>query len=67
MDEFSYAPWSPKVVEALNKFQTSKTFDPVVCPEDGSLLVATEEGWICEKCDYTQDWAQRFMIRLGRF
>lgn len=21
-----------------------------------SVLIATENGWICDKCDYTQNW-----------
>lgn len=24
-------------------------------------LVATADGWVCETCDYTQDWAHAFM------
>lgn len=25
-------------------------------------LVATESGWICPFCEYTQDWAHSFML-----
>jgi hypothetical protein len=24
-------------------------------------LIATEGGWICPVCDYTQNWAHNFM------
>ena len=26
------------------------------------LLVATEAGWVCPTCDYTQDWAHEAML-----
>lgn len=28
---------------------------------DRGLLVATEQGWKCPVCSYTQDWAHQFM------
>ena len=27
-------------------------------------LVATADGWVCETCDYTQDWAHEAMLHL---
>lgn len=29
--------------------------------EVSTTLVATEAGWVCPNCDYTQDWAWEFM------
>ena len=29
--------------------------------EVSTTLVATEAGWVCPNCDYTQDWAWGFM------
>jgi hypothetical protein len=28
---------------------------------DNGLLVATQEGWVCPVCRYTQSWAWEFM------
>lgn len=25
-------------------------------------LIATEKGWVCPVCDYTQNWAHDFMV-----
>jgi len=53
-------------VESLNAYQTSGAFHPFICGGDRTdanhldgegLLVATEQGWICRYCPYTQSWA----------
>lgn len=64
------APWTKDFVEKLNKYQYSGEFHPYTCGNDecraknhhinGDVLVATEEGWMCMKCDYVQDWAHSF-------
>lgn len=63
------APWTPEQVENLNDYQTSGQFHAYTCArrndgthkqrrgEDLGQLVATEDGWTCKDCDYTQDWA----------
>jgi hypothetical protein len=58
-------------VESLNAYQHSGAFHPFTCGSgnrtdahhlDGEgLLVATNDGWHCPYCDYTQDWAHQFM------
>lgn len=56
-------------VKSLNEYQHSGAFHPFTCGsdvrldhEDGEgLLVATEDGWICSYCDYTQRWAHPWM------
>lgn len=71
--ETSTAPWTPEEVEALNAYQEGGWFHPFTCGRcrdadprwpspDEHLLVATEAGWICPTCDYTQDWAHEFMF-----
>ena len=65
-------PWDKETVEALNKYQHSGQFHPYTCGNDecrannhhvnGDVLVATEEGWMCMKCDYTQNWAHQFTV-----
>lgn len=59
------APWDAVQVDALNAYQRMNIFHPFTCPgHEGNGdrdLVATRKGWICCHCDYTQDWAHRFM------
>lgn len=62
------APWSIEQVEFLNNWQKNPRFHPYTCVYrgdgnhnmyDGDLgsLLATENGWVCRDCDYTQLWA----------
>lgn len=72
-------PWTAEEVEALNAFQTDGRFHPFTCGNKdrhpqiehpsgwtetvGEVLVATEHGWTCTHCDYTQKWAHQFMAQ----
>lgn len=58
------APWTPEEVVSLNGYQESGVFHPFTCGNDACRrdLIATEKGWICEGCLYTQDWAHLFML-----
>ena len=60
------APFTPQEVEALNAFQAVDYIHPFTCPDDHAgldrRLVATEKGWICPHCAYTQAWAHGFML-----
>jgi len=56
-------------VENLNSYQESGIFHQFTCGNnhDGERnLVATQEGWICPSCDYTQDWAHDFMKKFKK-
>jgi hypothetical protein len=61
------APFTPKQVEALNRWQQRGDVHPFTCPGDrGALCIdrelnATPEGWVCQCGAYTQDWAHDFM------
>jgi hypothetical protein len=65
------APFTPEQVEGLNRWQAADHAHPFTCRSgrrtdsshlDGEgVLVATERGWHCPFCDYTQDWAHDFM------
>ena len=57
------APFTKEQVKALNEYQLFELSHGFTCGKCGSLLEATEEGWICPEkdCDYTQDWAHGFM------
>lgn len=63
-----HAPFTPEQVRRLNEYQHAGQFHPYTCgncrdnlgTENGMndrLLVATEQGWECPTCDYTQNWA----------
>lgn len=62
------APWTSEQVAALNRYQTLGVMHPFTCPRRGQdehysdNLVATENGWICQFCGYTQNWAHDFML-----
>lgn len=62
-DEPIRTPFSADQVAAMNRFQTAGSFHPFTCGNDSrhAVLVATEAGWKCPDCDYTQDWAHQFM------
>ena len=70
MSDFIVAPWTDEQVEALNRYQTSGWFHEFTCRNDGCsdecgfrpALVATNEGWICHYCSYTQNWAHSMML-----
>lgn len=67
------APFTDEQVDALNYYQRSGIFHPFTCPHrsepghdpnnpiDLGALVATPDGWVCEGCDYTQNWAHAEM------
>ena len=65
------APFTDNEVASLNAYQKSRLDHPFTCVcGDHINLIATTDGWVCEKCAYTQDWAHDFMAnwewkRLG--
>jgi hypothetical protein len=56
-----YAPWTDDEVESLNQYQRSGVMHPFTCGRSHSSLIATNDGWICPNCEYTQDWCHEFM------
>lgn len=64
--------FSPEEVFNLDKWQRDERHHPFTCPNrhdgkhriiqgDVGILVPTIRGWICQFCDYTQDWSHDFM------
>jgi hypothetical protein len=62
--------FTPDEIKSLNAFQRSRVRHPFTCCKhnrdadhlDGEgVLLATERGWVCLYCDYTQDWAHAWM------
>jgi len=54
------APWTKEQVDELNKLQADDRFHGYTCPnnhKERRLLVATKDGWICNHCNYKQDWS----------
>jgi len=65
--------FTPTQVKNLDEFQRAGAMHPFTCPNrsDGNhfdndvdlgCLIPTVRGWICQCCDYTQDWAHDFMF-----
>lgn len=69
MSDYSktYAPWDETEVALLNQYQKDERFHPFTCGTNSKhpVLVATSDGWICEACGYTQNWAHTFMFSTG--
>lgn len=61
-------PFTPDQVTALNTYQHNGQFHPFTCGNDSShrVLLATENGWVCEDCGYTQLWAHGFMTSSSK-
>jgi hypothetical protein len=61
-----HAPWSLEQVIALNDYQRRDDFHEYTCAhdhgEESRVLVATQNGWVCPSCDYTQDWAHKMVL-----
>lgn len=57
------SPWTDEQVKNLNAFQACGFMHPFTCGNDQCRcdLTATNAGWVCPRCDYTQDWAHDFM------
>lgn len=67
------SPWTQEQVDALNRWQQGQWVHPFTCLNRGDgkhrhifndlgTLIATENGWMCPCCDYTQNWAHDFMF-----
>lgn len=55
------APWTQDQVDSLNGFQECGYVHPFTCMTNSTPLIATKYGWVCECCDWKQDWAHEFM------
>ena len=51
------APWTDEQVANLNRWQNAGHVHEYTCPNDGLALIATNNGWRCPNCPYTQTWA----------
>lgn len=59
------APWTSEQVENLNRYQKSGVFHEFTCGGcDAGALIATQNGWHCTNCNYTQTTAHEFMLNF---
>lgn len=60
------APFTEDEIASLNEYQDSGYMHPFTCVCGGHTnLVATKDGWICNKCAYKQNWCHNFMANWG--
>lgn len=63
-----YAPWTDAEVIVLNSWQRAAFVNPFRCANlhrRGGLLVARNDGWHCERCNFVQIWAHDFQINAA--
>lgn len=77
VSDIIYPPWTDEQVDGLNKFQALGQFHPFTCRDDEcragrpdprsryANLRATPDGWVCDWCGQTQNWAFAGMPELG--
>jgi hypothetical protein len=69
LHQYQFGPWAP-LFDHTSKLP--QRMHPFTCPNRGDgrhfdngadlgALIPTVRGWICQSCDYTQDWAHAFM------
>jgi hypothetical protein len=72
------APWNQEQIKNLNDYQHCGFCHPFTCL-DRHLMVATEEGWVCDQCaeerktvkqDWCHDWMatgewKRYLVKHG--
>jgi len=59
------APFTQKEQNALNEYQITGPYHPYTCGNNSDhLLFATKYGWVCSKCDYTQNWAHSASVSM---
>lgn len=54
-----HTPFSEEQVKNLNEYQKIEFVHPYTCENnhtESRILIATENGWICPTCKYTQNW-----------
>ena len=51
-----YAPWTDEQLDFLIAWQSEGIMHPYTC-ECGKDLIPTDNGWVCEGCNYRQNWA----------
>lgn len=63
------APFTSWQVANLEDWQESNLVHPFTCPNRSDekhmatdILIPKINGWICQYCNYTQDWAHDFML-----
>lgn len=62
----STAPWTAEQVAELIRWQSAGYVHEFTCSsqthQHSVALTPSVDGWICETCGYTQDWAYTYMV-----
>jgi hypothetical protein len=60
------SPWSDEEVKSLNECQQFGYCHSFTCGGENcnNNLIATNNGWMCKNCDYTQNWAYKWMTNF---
>lgn len=61
MSDHALAPYNNDQVGSLNAYQASGTFHEFTCANSHGPLVANNDGWHCDKCNYAQRWSWAWM------
>ena len=71
LHQYQFGPWGSPFLPRDEQNPLPR-MHPFTCPNRGDgnhfdngsdlgALIPTVRGWICQCCDYTQDWAHDFM------
>lgn len=69
LHQYQFGPWGHPLDPRAH---LPPRMHPFTCPNrhdhpeiggDNGILIPTVRGWICQFCDYTQNWAHDFMKR----
>ena len=61
------APFTDEHVKKLNEYQNLGIMHEFTCANGHGgkrVLTATNNGWVCPTCNYTQDWFHSFMVDI---
>ncbi len=57
--------WNEEQIKSLKERQNCNFLHPYTCGNGCGDLIPTEEGWVCLKCEYTQNWAHADDLNWG--
>ena len=70
LHQWQFGPWANPFTQLPHGAPVQ--MHPFTCPDNAAhavasgkdpVLVPTVRGWICQYCDYTQDWAHPVMLK----
>lgn len=62
-------PWTDEQVQNLKSLQESSLVHPYTCSSathfEEQKLTPTNNGWVCDNCENTQNWAHDFSLNFN--